>query len=130
MNEYIVYLDKFAHRHRHTPKEEILIGDWQFVFFRNQNLFSSHSRNTKYQGTHEAPEFYFYTHNFKKNLNRFSPNLVLKKKCCSGTANVSAKFQSTAFLQLSWQVFKEVLSKQKPSRTEKKKKETPHLPYH
>ena len=26
------------------------------------------------------------------------------------------------FLQLSWQVFKEVLSKQKPSRTEKKKK--------
>ena len=53
--------------------------------------------STKYQGTHEAPEFYFYTHNFKKNLNRFGPNLVLKKKkCCSGTANVSAKFQSTA----------------------------------
>ena len=34
------------------------------------------------------------------------------------------------FLQLSWQVFKEVLSKQKPSRTEKKKKRntSPALP--
>lgn len=103
-------------------------------FFRNQNLFSSHSRNTKYQGTQKAPEF-FYTHNFKKSLNRFSPNLVLKKKnkrksllwYCNYKCQVSIQ---SKFLQLSWQVFKEVLSKQKPSRTQrKKKKEKSYLPY-
>lgn len=33
MNEYVVYLKKFTHRHRHMPQEEILVTDWQLVFF-------------------------------------------------------------------------------------------------
>ena len=136
MNEYVVCLEKFSRRHRHVPLEEILTTDWQFVFFffffflflprtpRNQSLFSSHSRNMKYEGTHDTPEFYFYTHSFEKSL-RFHPNLVREKRRlwdCNQKCQVSIQSSFCFFFkQLSCQAFKGLV-KTETIRNQKKKK--------
>lgn len=94
---YCIFRQAHPQAWAHSVRKTFESQTGSFSFFRNLNLFSSHSRNTKYQGTHEAPKFYFYTHNFETSLNRFNPNLVLKKmKGCSGTATINATFQSRA----------------------------------
>ena len=63
--------------------------------------------------------------------NRFSPNLVLKKKkSCSGTANVSAKFQSTAnFYSWAGRSLKRSCQNRNLQEPRKKKRNTsPALP--